>query len=47
MAGFKPKWPVEIRFKGVTVIRFNLNGHWVEESKIDPNWTVFRYLRTK
>ena len=47
MAGFKPKWPVEIRFKGVTVIRFNLNGHWVEESKIDPNWTVLRYLRTK
>ncbi len=28
------------------MIRFNLNGHWIEESSIDPNWTVLRYLRT-
>ena len=29
------------------MIRFCLNGNWVEETQIDPNWTVLRYLRTK
>lgn len=28
------------------MIRFNLNGQWIEEGSIDPNWTVLRYLRT-
>lgn len=28
------------------MIRFCLNGQWVEESDIDPNWTILRYLRT-
>ena len=28
------------------MIRFNLNGQWIEEYSIDPNWTVLRYLRT-
>ena len=30
----------------MNVIRFCLNGNWVEEHSIDPNWTVLRYLRT-
>ncbi len=28
------------------MIRFCLNGNWIEEHDIDPNWTVLRYLRT-
>ncbi len=28
------------------MIRFNLNGQWIEEDRFDPNWTVLRYLRT-
>ena len=28
------------------MIRFCLNGNWIEEHTIDPNWTVLRYLRT-
>ena len=29
------------------MIRFNLNGRWIEESEIGPEWTILRYLRTK
>jgi xanthine dehydrogenase small subunit len=29
------------------VIQFSINGQLVKEDKIDPNWTVLRYLRTK
>ena len=28
------------------MICFCLNGNWIEEHDIDPNWTVLRYLRT-
>lgn len=28
------------------MIQFSLNGQLVQEEKIDPNWTVLRYLRT-
>jgi len=28
------------------VIRFNLNGRWIEDNKIDPNCTILKYLRT-
>ena len=31
---------------GVSVIRFNLNGRWIESSEIDPNCTILKYLRT-
>ncbi len=31
---------------GVSVIRFNLNGRWIEDNKIDPNCTILKYLRT-
>lgn len=30
----------------VIVIQFSVNGEVVQESKIDPNWTVLQYLRT-
>jgi xanthine dehydrogenase small subunit len=29
------------------VIQFSINGQLIKEDKIDPNWTVLRYLRTK
>ncbi|WP_430460284.1 xanthine dehydrogenase small subunit [Thalassolituus sp. LLYu03] len=28
------------------MIRFNLNGRWIESSEIDPNCTILKYLRT-
>lgn len=28
------------------MIRFCLNGSWIEEQYIDPNWTILHYLRT-
>lgn len=28
------------------MIRFNLNGRWIEDSKIDPDCTILKYLRT-
>jgi xanthine dehydrogenase small subunit len=28
------------------VIQFSINGQWIKEDEIDPNWTVLRYLRT-
>ena len=28
------------------MIRFNLNGRWIESSDIDPNCTILKYLRT-
>jgi xanthine dehydrogenase small subunit len=28
------------------VIQFSINGQLIQEEKIDPNWTVLRYLRT-
>ena len=31
--------------RGNNVIRFCLNGNWLEERDMDPNWTVLRYLR--
>ncbi len=31
---------------GVSVIRFNLNGRWIEDNTIDPNCTILKYLRT-
>jgi xanthine dehydrogenase small subunit len=30
----------------MNVIRFCLNGNWIEEASVDPNWTILRYLRT-
>lgn len=33
--------------KGERVIRFNLNGQWVEDAHADPQWTILRYLRTQ
>ena len=32
---------------GVTVIRFNLNGRWIESTDIDPACTILKYLRTE
>lgn len=34
------------RQTGVSVIRFNLNGRWIESSEIDPNCTILKFLRT-
>lgn len=28
------------------MIRFNLNGRWIESSEIDPNCTILKFLRT-
>lgn len=28
------------------MIQFSINGQWIKEDKIDPNWTVLRYFRT-
>ena len=29
------------------MIRFCLNGEWIEESSFDPSWTILAYMRTK
>lgn len=28
------------------MIQFSINGQWIKEDQIDPNWTVLRYLRS-